>query len=284
MKVLMIGATGEFASLAIPAFKSKDIKIKGLVRNERAQQKAINNGVDETAIGNLEDFDSLVKAMYDVDAVFHLNPAFIENEAQMGINMVRASQQVGIKKFVFSSVYHTSLSLVNHAGKRPVEEALFESNMAFVILQPAMFMQTLQASWPNIIQTGTFPMPYSKHVKMSYVDYRDVTEVAARALSDNLLNNGIFELSSGASMDRVELSEMISDILDTPIEAKEISFDEFSRKAKIPDGYLKEGMRAMFGHYDRYGFQGGNSLVLESILGRKPRTIAAYLKELASGE
>jgi hypothetical protein len=33
--------------------------------------------------------------------------------------------------------------------------------------------------------------------------------------------------------------------------------------------------------YDRHGFAGGNGLVLEAILGREPRTLLNYFRELA---
>ena len=282
MKVLMIGTTGEFASLAIPAFKRKGIRIKGLVRNEHSQGKAIKNGADETVTGDLEDPDSLLAALDGADAVFHLNPAFDENESQLGRNMVRAAQNAGVKKFIFSSVYHPSLSLVNHAAKRPVEEALFESNLTFVILQPAMFMQTLAASWPAITKTRTLALPYSQYAKMSYVDYRDVAEAAALALIGNDLDYGTFELCSGDCLDRFQLAEMITSILHIPFQAQDIPFETFSATTKLPDGYLKEGMRAMFAHYDRYGFHGGNSFVLKSILGHHPRTMQNYITELVS--
>ena len=34
--------------------------------------------------------------------------------------------------------------------------------------------------------------------------------------------------------------------------------------------------------YSRYGFPGGHNLVLRTILGREPRTMAAYIAELAA--
>jgi hypothetical protein len=36
----------------------------------------------------------------------------------------------------------------------------------------------------------------------------------------------------------------------------------------------------MIAHYDRYGLPGGNPLVLRAILGREPRTLIDYLREL----
>jgi uncharacterized protein YbjT (DUF2867 family) len=80
--------------------------------------------------------------------VFHINPAFGPDEAGMGVSMVTAAAAAGVSKFVFSSIYHPSLSLTNHAGKRPVEEALYDSGMDFTVLQPAMFIRISVAAGP----------------------------------------------------------------------------------------------------------------------------------------
>jgi hypothetical protein len=101
----------------------------------------------------------------------------------MGVSMVKAAAAAAVSKYVFSGVYHPSLSLTNHAGKRPVEEALYGSGMDFTVLRPAMLMQTLGGSWPSVLEQGQIAMPYAKLAKGCYVDYRDVAEVATAAMT-----------------------------------------------------------------------------------------------------
>ena len=274
----MIGATGKFAKYVIPALKKEQIEIKALVKNDNRADIAIANGVDETVNGDLNDLNSLRYAIQNVDGVYYLNPVFMENEIQMGLNMVKAAEEAKIDKFVFSSVYHPSLSLENHVSKRPIEEALYESGMKFVILQPAMFMQTVGNTWSVIKQTKQVALPYSKSAKMSYVDYRDIADVVAIAFTDNKLDNGTFELSSNGMYNRIELAEIISKCIGDKVEAIEIGFENFSKG--IPDGFAKNGLKAMFEHYDQCGFHGGNSLILETILKRKPRTLQTYFEEM----
>lgn len=55
--------------------------------------------------------------------------------------------------------------MVNHAAKQPVEEALYESGMDFIILQPAMFMQNLDGAWSAVLEGGKLTMPYSKRAR-----------------------------------------------------------------------------------------------------------------------
>jgi uncharacterized protein YbjT (DUF2867 family) len=279
MKVLMIGATGRFAGLVVPELKKKGVVVRALVQDANKAAIAKTKGADETVLGNLEDQESLLKATKGMDGVFHIIPAF-QDEIKMGLAMVKAAKTAGVKKFVFSSVYHTSLSLVNHADKRPAEEAIYKSGMDYTILQPAMYMQMLAGSWEMAKEQGQIIMPYSKLSKMSYVDYRDVAEVAALAMTGTELSYGTFELCSPGMYNRLDLAALIGDALGQNVEAGEISPEKWAQQVQIPAGPLRDGLIAMNKEYDRYGFSGGNALVLKAILGREPRTVKQFIQEL----
>jgi uncharacterized protein YbjT (DUF2867 family) len=279
MKVLMIGATGRFAGLVVPELKKKGVVVRALVQDANKAAIAKTKGADETVLGNLEDQESLLKATKGMDGVFHIIPAF-QDEIKMGLAMVKAAKTAGVKKFVFSSVYHTSLSLVNHADKRPAEEAIYKSGMDYTILQPAMYMQMLAGSWEMAKEQGQIIMPYSKLSKMSYVDYRDVAEVAALAMTGTELSYGTFELCSPGMYNRLDLAALIGDALGQNVEAGEISPEKWAQQVQIPAGPLRDGLTAMNKEYDRYGFSGGNALVLKAILGREPRTVKQFIQEL----
>ncbi len=282
MKVLMVGATGKYASWVVPELIKRGAVVRALVQDESKVEAARGQGAAETAIGNLRDPVSLRAAAAGVDGVFHINPAFASDEADMGVAMVEAAKAAGVLKFVFSGVIHPSISkMTNHEGKRPVEEALYESGLDFTVLQPTMFMQTLAESWPGVLKSGQFSIPYSKLVKLSYVDYRDVAEAAALAFTGDTLSYGTFELCAPGMVDRVEIAALMSDALRRPIEASEIPFESWAQAANLPEGPFREGLKIMDADYDRYGFPGGNALILRAILGREPRTLRAYIEELA---
>jgi len=281
MKVLAIGAAGKYAGLVVPELTKRGVTIRALVRDESAAATARERGADETTIGDLRDPASLRAAAESVDGVFHLNPAFAPDESGMGVAMVEAAKAAGVRKFVFSSVFHPSLSMVNHSAKRAVEEALYESGMEFTVLQPAMFMQNFDGAWSSVQKRGQITMPYSKLAKMCYVDYRDVAEAAALALTGDTLGYGTFELCAPGMFNRMELAALMSEAIGRTIEAGEISAEEWAQSAHIPNGPLREGLARMNADYDKYGFPGGNALVLQAVLGREPRTLRQYIYELA---
>ncbi len=259
--------------------------MRALIRSADKAEDAQAQGADEVAVGDLNDEQSLRRAADGVDGVFHINPAFQPNEAELGVAMVHAAVAAGVRKFTFSGVIHPSIAkMSNHSGKLPVEEALYESGLIFTVLQPTMFMQTLANGWSEVVKQSSFSLPYSIHQKASYVDYRDVAEAAAIALTSSVLDYGTFELCSRGMVDRVELTRIMSDVLGRTIEPKEITFDEWVRMARIPEGPFREGMQRMYADYDQFGFPGGNALVLQAILGREPRTLRSFFAELVQGK
>jgi uncharacterized protein YbjT (DUF2867 family) len=288
MKVLTIGATGRNAGLVVPELKRRGVTVRALVRDDRRGELAQSRGADEVVLGDLADPPTLQAAVDGVDGVFHINPAFAPQQAQMGVGIVEAAKAAGVHKFVFSSIYHPSVvTMPNHAAKLPVEEAIYDSGMDFTILQPAMFMQNLERGWPAVLRSSRLTIPYPKRVKICYVDYRDVAEAAALAITTDTLSYGTFELSAPGTLDGIELAAIISRELGRSIEADEISPQQWASRVDLPDGPRLEGMLGMYTRYNElrggYAPLGGNALVLRAILGREPRTVEQYIHELASG-
>ena len=269
--VLAIGAAGQFAGLVVPALAEHGARIRGFIQDAAQADLVRDHGAEEVAIGDLRDRDSVDAALSGVDAVFYIAPAFQEDEADLGLAMVEAAKTAGVSRFVFSSVIHPVLSaLANHGAKAPVEEAVLASDMEYIFLHPALFFQNLDRSWPTVVKTGVFAEPWSADTRFSRVDYRDVAEVAALALTTDRLNFGTFELCAEGDLDRRDVAALMSEVLGRPIQADVAASQDAS-----------PAMRRMFDYYDRHGLV-GSSLTLRAILGRNPRSLQAYFEELAA--
>jgi uncharacterized protein YbjT (DUF2867 family) len=282
MRVLMVGATGRHAHWVLRELSQRGVSVRALVRTRERADVARQNGATEVAFGDLTEPASLRDALAGMDGVFHIGPAHTAGEAEMGVAMVDAAHAAGVRKFVFSGVIHPSISaLTNHAAaKLPVEDALYSSELDFTVLQPARFMQNFERSWNDIIEHDRLAQPYSLSAKMCSVDYRDVAEVAAMAMTGNELSYGTFELSAPGMQDSHQTAEIISDVLGRTITAVQIPLEQFA--SQLPEGPFRDGMTRMMTHYDKHGLPGGNPLVLRSILGREPRSLTDYFRELAT--
>jgi uncharacterized protein YbjT (DUF2867 family) len=272
--ILAVGASGKFAGMVIPELARRGASVRGLVHDPSDAGTVRSQGAKDVAIGDLADSVSVAAALKGVDRVFYIAPVALPNEAEVGKAFVAASIDAGVRRFVFSSVIHPVLSgLPNHALKAPVEEAVLNSHLEFTFLHPTVLFQNYASAWERILQSGVIAEPWSIGTRFSRVDYRDVAEVAAIALTEDRLLYGTFELCAEGWLDRHEVAALISEVLGRPIAPQRLD------PASLPAA--AQALRPMFDHYDRIGLR-GNALTLAAILGRKPRTLRAYFEELAA--
>lgn len=276
MKVLATGATGTYAGLVVSALVARGAEVRALVHDPHKAVRARHLGATEIVEADLADRTSLNAAVAGVDGVFLITPAFHPDATQLGLNLIDAAIAAGVGKIVYNGVYHPSLPLVNHATTRPIEAALYESDLDFTILQPAMYLQGLDPAYQRALDSGTIAFPWSRSAEMTYVDYRDVAEAAAIAFTDERLSYGTFELAAGGMTSRIALAELMSSAAGTTITAEDLPRPSGS----TPD--QPAGVSGMLDAYDKHGFHGGNSLVLRTIVDHPPRSVADYVRELAA--
>lgn len=221
-------------------------------------------------------------AFAGVDGVFHIGPAFVADESALGETLVDAAERSGVRRIVFSSAIHpTNNDLANHRSKLPVETAIFMSGLDYTILHPATYFQNLAPAWPGIVATGVLAEAFSVAAQVARVDYRDVAEVAAEALTDDRLAGGSFELCA-ERLSPQDIARIISDVTGRQIEAAEIAFQDWVRLARPSyDARQFAQLQRVFQSYSDYGSR-GNSLTLGAILNRPPRSMRQFIEHLAA--
>jgi uncharacterized protein YbjT (DUF2867 family) len=276
--ILAVGAAGKFAGMVVPELVKRGVRVRGFVKSAASFGSLEAAGAAEMVAGDLTDETSVQTAMKGIDRVFYIAPAFLPSEAEVGVRVVEAAKKAGVRRFVFSSVIHPVLSaLSNHAHKGPVEEAVLTSGMEYAFLHPTVFFQNFNNSWPRVVQTGIFAEPWSAETRFSRVDYRDVAEAAAIALTEDRLLYGTFEVCAEGWLNRHEIAAMMSQVLGRPIKAERID----PKMAAAGAGPGAPALEKMFDWYDQRGLL-GNALTLRAVLGREPRTLRAYLEELSA--
>ncbi|UGU32489.1 NmrA family NAD(P)-binding protein [Mycolicibacterium smegmatis] len=269
---VVVGAAGNAAGHVVTSLAEKGLRVRGFIRASEKRRQVMRRGASEVAVGDLSRGEDVKAALSGVDAVFYVPPAFIDGEAELGVAVVEQARAAGVRRFVFSSVIHPSLGLQNHAAKAPVEAALYDSGMEYAVFQPALFFQNFAAGWDNILRTGVLAEPWSSETRFSRVDYRDVADAVALALTEDRLIGGTYELASAGQLDRRDVADLISRVVGRPIRASRVDPDQL--------GGIKPAMRAMFGHYEHSGLV-STDVTLTAVLGRPPRTLEAYFRELA---
>lgn len=166
----------------------------------------------------------------------------------------------------------------HHWNKLRVEEALFESGLAFTILQPTAYMQNVLAGWEAIVERGVFTVPYPVETRLSLVDLEDVAEAAAIVLTEPGHAGATYELVGTQAMTQVEVAEALSQNLGHAVraEAKSIETWEQGARASGMGDYPIETLIKMFRYYERFGLT-GNPHALGWLLRRPPTTFEAFV-------
>jgi hypothetical protein len=108
-----------------------------------------------------------------------------------------------------------------------------------------------------------------------------VAETAGVALTEDRLLYGTFELCAEGDLNREEVAALMSDVLGRKIRAARLNLEKTGDTSKESgDGEQSPLIKAMFDWYNAHSLL-GNALTLRAILGREPRTLRAYIEDLA---
>src|SRR5262249_5158890 len=138
MTILITGASGAVGIPTIRHLVQRGAKVRALTSKEASAANLKSLGVAETVQGDLTSDADVRRAMQGVASVVHIPPRFREDEAEIGMRVLKTAQAEKVGHFVFCSVFHPQMhEMDHHHNKLVVEEALIDSGLSFSIIQPA---------------------------------------------------------------------------------------------------------------------------------------------------
>ena len=139
--ILVTGAAGKTGQAVIKALVARRQPVRALVRRDEQTQIVKSLRAKEAIVGDMRYATTLKRATQGVHAVYHICPNVSPEEIQIGKTAIAAAREAGVEQFVFHSVMHPQTeAMTHHWNKLRVEEALFESGLAYTILQPSSYM------------------------------------------------------------------------------------------------------------------------------------------------
>ncbi|MFF7549711.1 NAD(P)H-binding protein [Streptomyces canus] len=280
--ILVLGASGDTGLAVTRALTARGAEVRAFVRDAATAESVGRAGAGEIAVGDLRDLAAVERAAAGCEGVFFIGPRFMPEEAQLGKAVIDIARRTGVRRFVFSGVYHPSIdALLNHRPKLAIEDHLYRTDLEFTVLQPSRFMHgPLVSGWTRVLAEGVYADAFSPDVRMAYVDYEDVAEVVAIAFTEQRLVRGTFELSAVGEYTAHDIAGRLTEALGRPVRAQQTALDEYGPAAQqglLASPFAAEGFRRLREYYDAYGFRGGNGLVLQAILGREPTSLAVWI-------
>lgn len=271
--ILITGASGKTGREIIRKLANHNARVRAFVHNPKQVTDMLQLGATEVVVGNILNPADLTKAFSGINSVYAICPNMHPEEVQIGLNLIRAAQKEGVKRFVFHSVLRPQISdMPHHWSKLKVEEILINSNLNFTILQPGVYMQNIFGQRDEILQKGVYPVPYAISTRLSLTDLNDIAHVAAKVLLENNHDGAIYELVGPEALMQTEVADIISQGLNKPVIAQVMDRDIWANQAKSRglEPYALDTLMKMFEYYEQHGLV-GNSRVLEFLL-EKPAT------------
>ena len=280
--ILVTGSAGKTGRAVLKALTESGASARAVVYRPEQVPIIKELGVYDITIGDLRDPSAMHDAAQGIRAIYHICPNVDPHELEIGKLMIETAELAGIDQFVYHSVLHPQVeSMPHHWKKLRVEERLFESKLAWTILQPAIYMQNILVHKDSSLTKGIYPVPYNVERQFSLVDLDDVAEAAKLILTTSGHSGATYELVGTLPLSSIDIASAISRKLDIHVEAVQVSLNAWERRARTSgfDDYQRSALVKMFEYYDNFGMT-GSSNILSYLLSRRPTTFNNFLGHL----
>jgi NAD(P)H dehydrogenase (quinone) len=282
--ILVTGASGHFGSAAIQALLNKGVNgnhIKALVRSAEKGEALHAKGV-QLAIGDYNDYNSLLAAMQGVDKVLFVSSSDLAKRTEQQLAVVQAAKEAGVKHIVYTGFERkneTETSPMAFVAKSHIdtESAIKASGLNFTILRNALYADTIPMFLgEKVLEQGVF-FP-TGNGKAAFATREDMAEGAAVVLTTEGHENKEYKFSNSENYTFDEVAGYLSEIAGKTIPNVNPTAEVYHSALKgagVPDLYI--GMFAGFAEAIKQNEFYAEQTDLEKLLGRKPVSLKKYL-------
>lgn len=285
--ILVTGASGNYGKATIDFLLKKGIpanSISGLVRNEDKIEDLKAKGIN-LRIGDYDNYDTLIEAFKGVEKLLLISGSDVANRGQQHKNVVNAAKAAGVKHILYTSFERkndTETSPIYFLAKSHIEteEFIKESGLTYTIFRNNLYLDILPMFFgEKVLTTGIF-LP-AGDAKSAYALRSDMSEATANVLTSTGHDNKVYSLNNTENVSLQEIAQDLSEIVGKEINYVSPSKDVYTEtltKAGVPAQYI--GMFSDFAEAIKQGEFSAEKTDLENLLGRKPTSAKAFLKEV----
>lgn len=229
--ILVTGATGRQGGAVYRHLQKQKFKLRALVRDPNSNRaRQLTEHGEEVFQGNLDDPDSLKRAMDGVYGVFSVQP-YSANEIQQGVAIIEAAKRQGVSHFVYSSVAAADedTGIPHFETKVKVEEHLRSSGLQYTIVRPVFFMENWHRGFGASIRSGQLQQPLSPTATLQMIAVDDIGAFAVLAFEHpDKWKNRTFSLAAD-ELSMQQIADAFSRVTAREVKYVRVSWDQFEK-------------------------------------------------------
>lgn len=283
---LIIGANGRIGREVVAnLLTAADDGVRVLVRDAGAAAARFGERV-EVMSGDLDQPETVVAAMNDVDAVLLCSPVHPQQVRQHN-GVIDAAKRNGKPYVVKISGLATYPGSFVDSGRwhAETEHYLASSGLPYTCLHPYFFMQNLTFQLPLVLKSGQLRSAVAQ-AAIAMVDVGDIAQAAGRLLADPALAPGqTLPLTSAEALSYPRMAQIMSDVLGRNVAYQQQSLQQVEqnlKKAGQPDWHVK--LVLQFNRAFNEGLASEAHPALSRLLNRPPTTFAEFVQRMEFSE
>lgn len=275
--ILVIGALGNVGAEVVNQLLAAGSSVRASDINEKKVEERFGSSVEAVRF-DFTDPKTYEATFTGVEKMFFLRPPQITNIKRDMNPSIDAAKRAGVKHVVFLSLI--GIENTKYVPHYKVETYLKEVGLQTTFLRCSFFMQNLNTTHRNEIQTRNEIFVPVGNAKTSFIDVRDIGAVAAIALTQTDHANKNYDLTGSEALDYWQAATILSEVLGREIKYKNPNLFHFFIK-KLRQGTPFMFALVMTGLYTstRFGMAELITDEVERITGHKPITFKQYAKD-----
>jgi len=265
--ILVVGASGTVGSNIVKQLKEQGYQVRSTTSKQAKSADHVHL--------NLATGEGIKAAFEGVDKAFLLTPPPFADHYAILSPLIQEAKRRGLKKVVLMTAMGADASETTPFRRAELE--LEKSGLSYNIIRPNWFLQNFNSFWiQGILEQGKILVPAGQ-AKVSFIDARDISDVAVKLLTTDTHNNKAFNLSGPEAIDHHQVAQAISKAT-----ARKVTYEEIAPET-LKQGLVSHGVPVdyadflllIFG-FLKAGYNAGLTPSVKEITGHEARSVQDY--------
>ena len=276
--ITVFGATGTIGAPLLASLRAKGARLRAVTHNPD-RCAALQAKGHEVVVADFDNPQELEKACKGADRAFLVTPAHPDMR-RWKANAITAATRAGVRHMVMSTGLGASPKsrMAFPKWHSESQEMLKHSGVDWTLIQPTYFMQNILWQADTIAAQSTYLDDLGGPI--SWVDARDIADVAAEALTGDGHQGKAYGLTGAESLDGDEIAALLGKVTGREITVRPVATEESlaAMEASGMDRQVASAMAELAGLAPK-GYLAGIETTIEDVLGRPARRFADFLSE-----